>query len=75
MSYYHSAAESFLEKNATGWSLGFSPNLCDKIAPTNVSEASTSTMKCLEDLDVLGCGKDLLTAWKLFWQLSSSSAI
>lgn len=43
------SGHSFFEKKATGWSLGMFLNLFDEIAPTPVSEASTSTMTGLEE--------------------------
>lgn len=49
----------FLRKKATGCILGLSPNRCDSIALTPVSEASTSTVKGYSGSGCLRIGADL----------------
>lgn len=56
------SGHSFFEKKATGWSLGMFLNLFDEIAPTPVSEASTSTMTGLEGSG-LRMGAMVNTVW------------
>lgn len=59
MSQLHLDSVSFFVKKATRCSLGFSLKLCEKTAPTPISEASTSTMKSFGGSGCLRLGDEV----------------
>lgn len=51
--------DSFCDKKATGCNLGFSPNLCDNMAPIPDSESFTSTMMGLDGSGYFNLGVEV----------------